>query len=215
MHTVLSTKMLSQAQKNLLLNAGIALVEYNAIKIEARDFICEEVISNGIITSQNAANIIINRKIKIENVFCVGEKTAALLKDHGFNIAEISNYGKDLAEILSTGYSNRNFTFFCGDKRRDDIPLILKEKSIEVREIEVYKTKLVPKEFNQKFDGILFFSPSAVQSFMMANHPGESLVFCIGTTTAAEAENFTQNILIATKPSIENVIVQVVKKFRI
>ncbi|HSP83445.1 MAG TPA: uroporphyrinogen-III synthase, partial [Gillisia sp.] len=126
-----------------------------------------------------------------------------------------SNYGKDLAEILSTRYSNRNFTFFCGDKRRDDIPLILKEKNIAVLEIEVYKTQLVPKKFDQKFDGILFFSPSAVQSFMMANHPGESSVFCIGTTTASEAENFTKNILIATKPSIENVIVQVVKKFRI
>ena len=215
MHTVLSTKMLSQAQKNLLLNAGIGLVEYIAIKIETIDFTCETVISNGIITSRNAAKTIISRKIKIENLFCVGEKTAALLKDHGFNIAETANYGKDLAEILCKKYSNRIFTFFCGDKRLDDIPLILKEKNIEVKEIEVYKTILVPKTFDQKFDGILFFSPSAVQSFSMKNHPGDSPVFCIGTTTATEAENFTQNIIIATKPSIENVIVQVVKKFKI
>ena len=215
MHTVLSTKTLSPAQKNLLLNAGIGLVEYNAIKIEALDFTCEEVISNGIITSQNAAKIIINRKIKIENAFCVGENTAAFLKDQGFDIVESANYGKDLAEILYKRYSSRNFTFFCGDKRRDDIPLILKQKNIEVREIEVYNTTLVPKTFDQKFDGILFFSPSAVQSFMMKNQPGQTPAFCIGTTTASEAENFTQNIIIATKPSIENVIVQVVKKFRI
>jgi len=215
MHTVLSTKMLSQAQKNLLLNAGIALVEYNAIKIELVDFTCDEVIPNGIITSQNAAKEIINRNIKIENVFCVGEKTAAFLKENGFNIVEISHYGKNLAEILYARYSNRIFTFFCGDKRRDDIPLILREKNIKIKEIGVYKTALVPKAFEQKFDGILFFSPTAVKSFMIKNHLGETPVFCIGTTTASEAKNYTQNIIIATKPTIENVIVQVVKKFKI
>ncbi len=214
MQTVLSTKTLSPAQKNLLLNAGIGLVEYNAIKIELLDFSCEKIIPYALVTSRNAAMAIIGRNIQIENVFCVGDKTATLLLRNGYNIVETANYGKELAEKLSGGYKDRVLTFFCGDMRRDDIPLILKKNNIEFREIEVYKTHLNPRTFEQEFDGILFFSPSAVQSFMMENETLNCPAFCIGTTTSAEAKKYTENIIIATQPSIENVIVQVVKKFK-
>ncbi|QED38355.1 uroporphyrinogen-III synthase [Antarcticibacterium arcticum] len=215
MQTILSTKMLSPAQKNLLLNAGIGLVEYNAIKIESLDFRCEDIIQNAIITSRNTAKAIIRRNIQIDNVFCVGEKTASLLNENGYNLLETADYGKELAVKLLENYRERVYTFFCGDKRMDDIPLSLKKNNINFREIEVYRTHLDPKAFDQEFDGILFFSPSAVQSYIMKNETSSSVAFCIGTTTAAEAKKYTDNIIIATRPSIENVLVQVVKKFKV
>lgn len=214
MQTVLSTKILSPAQKNLLLNSGVGLVEYNAIKIEFLDFSCEEIIQNAIITSRNTAKAIISRNIQIDHVFCVGDKTASLLHENGYNMLETANYGKELAEKLLGKYRERVFTFFCGDKRMDDIPLVLKKNNINFREIEVYKTHLNPRTFDQQFDGILFFSPSAVQSYMMKNKILSAPAFCIGTTTAAEAKKYTENIIIANRPSIENVLVQVVKKFK-
>jgi len=91
----------------------------------------------------------------------------------------------------------------------------LKKKKIKFQEIEVYKTSLNPKPFSQEFDGILFFSPSAVQSFTAENELKNSTIFCIGKTTASEAKKHSNNIITATKPSIENVIVQVVKYFKV
>lgn len=215
MPTVLATKILEPHQKQLLLNAGISVVEYNAIKIDFIDFDPgKNRFKNAIITSKNTALAIIRKNLIIENCFCVGEKTAYFLKENKYTISEIAEYGTDLAAIITKKYPDENFSFFCGDKRREELPSILKENAIDLEEIQVYKTLLNPKEFQQEFDGVLFFSPSGVKSFFSQNKMKNSTAFCIGTTTASEAEKFTEKIIISTKPSIENVIIQVVKKYR-
>ncbi|MDT0675302.1 uroporphyrinogen-III synthase [Autumnicola musiva] len=213
MPTILSTKVLSPSQKQLILNSGIGFVEYDAIKIDFTDFEVPSVV-NAIITSKNAANAILKKNISVQNCFCVGEKTSGLLKSSGFDIAETSDYGRDLANIIIEKYSDENFTFFCGNKRRDEIPSVLKEHNIAFKEIEVYKTSLNFQQFQQEFDGVLFFSPSGVKSFIKEIKLKDSVAFCIGETTASEAKKHTENIVIATTPGIENVIVQVVKYFK-
>lgn len=213
MSTLLSTKRLSTAQKQLILNSGLGFVEYDAIKIDFVDFKAASV-ENAIITSKNAAKAVIKNNIPIVKCFCVGEKTSEVLKNHNYKVAEVQDYGRNLANIVLNKYSDQSFTFFCGNKRRDEIPSVLKENNIVFEEIEVYKTRLNFQHFQQKFDGILLFSPSAVQSFTKENQLKDSVAFCIGTTTASEAKKHTRNIVTATKPSIENVIVQAVKYFR-
>ncbi|MDT0650056.1 uroporphyrinogen-III synthase [Autumnicola edwardsiae] len=210
MPTLLSTKKLSTAQKQLVLNSGLRFVEYDAIQIDFVDF---EAISveNAIIPSKNAAKAVVKKCISIEKCFCVGEKTSAYLRDHNYKIVEVADYGRNLANIVLNNYNEQKFTFFCGNKRRDEIPSVLKENNIAFEEIEVYKTRLNFQHFRQEFDGIMFFSPSAVQSFTKENKLKDSIVFCIGKTTASEAKKHTENIVTATKPSIENVIVQAVK----
>ena len=215
MPTVLATKILEPHQKHLLLNAGISLVEYNAIKIEFIAFDPgTKLIKNAILTSKNAARAIIRKNLIVENCFCVGEKTASFLKENKFPITEIADYGTALATIITKKYPDEKFSFFCGDKRREELPSILKENSIDLEEIQVYKTLLNPKKFQQEFECVLFFSPSGVKSFFSKNKIKNSTAFCIGTTTASEAKKHTDIIVIATKPSIENVLVQVVKKYR-
>lgn len=213
MKSILSTKKLSVAQKNLLLNASLSLIEYNAITTETIAFkLPKKNIKNVIFTSKNAVNALLG-KIKAENCFCVGEKTAALLTENGFHVQEIADYGAHLAPILIEKYSEEEFTFFCGNKRKDDIPNGLAANGIPFEEIQVYKTSLNPTKFKQDFDAILFFSPSGVQSYVSKNSLSNSLAFCIGTTTAAEAKKYTNDIVIANRPTIENVIVQVANYF--
>lgn len=214
MPTVLSTKKLTEPQRSLLLQAGIGLVEYNAIAIEEVDFKAGEKIENAIITSQNAVKALIDNKVLIENCFCVGEKTKEQLEANGYQVEVVVNYGKELAEIIVQNYADKKFTFFCGNLRRDELPELLTKNKVDFTEIEVYKTILKPKKFERSFDGVLFFSPSAVESFVNENSLKNTKAFCIGTATAAEAENYTDKIIIATKPTIENVIVQVVKKLK-
>ncbi len=215
MSTVLSTKKLSLSQKQLLLNAGIGLVEYDAIQIEFIDFKTDNrAFKNAVITSKNTAKAILKKDLKIENCFCVGEKTASFLKENNFNIAEIADYGVNLAQIIVGEYPKENFVFFCGNERREELPAILKKNNVNFDEIEVYKTNLKPKQFEREFEGILFFSPSGVKSFVSKNKLNKSIAFCIGSTTASEAKKHTSNIVMANKPSIENVIVQAVKYFK-
>jgi|SRR5690606_10065709 len=214
MPTVLSTKILSLAQKNLLLNSGIGLVEYDAIKINFTDFKLPGYIKNAVITSQNTVQAIARKDIRIGRCFVVGSKTAHLLSEQGYNVVETADYSKDLAAIITNNYSEENFTLFCGNRRREELPSILKEHNIQLNEVEVYRTHLDPVTFEQKFDGIMFYSPSGVKSFISANILNSTQAFCIGDTTATEIAKHTKHIITATKPSIENVIVQVVKKFK-
>lgn len=213
--TVLSTKKLLPNQKKTILDSGIALVEYNAIKIEFLKTIkADKPIKNAIITSQNAVKYLLKNKITIQNCFCVGKKTKALLEKNHYQVQEVANYGKGLAQIVTQKYKEETFTFFCGNIRSEEIPKVLKENNIHFEEIVVYKTTLQPKKFKQPFDGILFFSPSAIQSFRMKNKLENGTAFCIGISTAEEAKKYTKNIIIANTPSIESVLEQVIKKLK-
>ncbi|HKJ47487.1 MAG TPA: uroporphyrinogen-III synthase [Christiangramia sp.] len=214
MPTILSTKKLALNQKELLLNSGIGLVEYDAIKIKFIDFNLEsEIIENAIFTSKNAVKAIEKRDLQIENCFCVGEKTRAYLEGQGFKVLENAENAKDLALKIINSYKDREFQFFSGNKRRDELPDLFRRNKIKYKEVNVYKTDLNAKKFESQFDGILFFSPSGVQSFTQ-NNKISGTAFCIGETTATEARNHTETIIVATKPTIENVITKVVSHFR-
>jgi uroporphyrinogen-III synthase len=214
MPTVLTTKKLSKSQQSLLFYAGISWVSYNAIQINypAHKSIPLQV-ENAIITSKNTW-IAIKDNTKVQNAFVVGNKTENLLQENGINILEVADYGKILAEKICKHHAKKSFHFFCGSKRRDELPKILNQNHVQFEEHEVYETILNPKRFEQEFDGVLFFSPSGVESYFSNNKIKGAIAFCIGNTTAKAAEKHTPNIVIAHKPSIENVIVQVVKSFK-
>lgn len=216
--SVLSTKKLKQNQRELLLNSGIGLVERDFISIIPLNFQIDEIPENIIFTSKNSVKAILDhpskRQFQQKNIFCVGEKTADFLKKNGFSVIKTANYGEDLASKIVKEHAQENFLFICGKKRHDALPDKLKKAGVHISEVEVYDTEPSSKKIDRIFDGVLFFSPSAVQSFCIENDLSGSVAFCIGTTTSAEAKKHTNNIITATSPSIESVIVQVVKHFK-
>lgn len=218
MSTVLSTKKLTPSQKQLLLNSGLSFVEYDAIKIDLLPFNLDlKSGDNCIITSRNAVRSILKennqRHLPEINFFCVGEKTEKLLLSKGLRVLETCDYGVDLAKLLAHKYKNDSFTYLCGNVRREELPTILKDHQVPLREVEVYNTSLNKKVFLQDFEAVLFFSPSGIQSFCSVNDLKRTNAICIGKSTAFEAKKHTENIITATKPSVENVIVQAVKHF--
>ncbi|TQD40619.1 uroporphyrinogen-III synthase [Haloflavibacter putidus] len=212
--SILSTKKLQPSQESLLLQAGVGLVSYSAIKIQPKLAPnLPQNIENAIITSQNTFRAIRN-KTTIENAFVVGEKTASLLKKNNIKVETYTNYAADLVQEIKEKYAHKHFVFPCSSKRRETIPSGLNKNKITFTEVEAYKTSLNPKKFKQVFEGILFFSPSGVESFYQENSPKpETVLFCIGTTTASAAKKYSDNLIIAGKPTIESVIVSVVKHF--
>ncbi|WP_350284214.1 DUF559 domain-containing protein [uncultured Croceitalea sp.] len=217
-HTILSTKILSLSQKELLLNAGIRFVEYDAISIEFLAFELVYGCDFYLFTSQNAvksflANSLAEKTIEDVPAFCVGQKTKALLESNGITVEEMASNASDLASLITKEYRNHSFLFFCGNLRRDDIPRALKDNNVRYKEIEVYKTTLNTKHFETVFDGVLFFSPTGVHSFTTKNALENSIAFCIGKTTLEAAKKYTQQLNIANKPTVENVLVQAIKAF--
>jgi uroporphyrinogen-III synthase len=99
--------------------------------------------------------------------------------------------------------------------RRAILPDTLKENGITFNEIEVYETNITSKKIKSKLDGILFFSPSGVESYLKLNTIKDEMCFCIGETTAESLENKKiKNIIIADKPSVENVISDVLEYYK-
>ncbi|RZL44749.1 MAG: uroporphyrinogen-III synthase, partial [Pedobacter sp.] len=187
---ILSTKKLLVNQKQFLLNANLSVVEADFIAIHNKEVSIDKVHENLIFTSQNAVlSVLENLKssetlalLKQKNVFCVGLKTKQLLEENGFNVIAYTGYAADLAEIITLIYNKEKFTFFSGNLRRDTLPEALKSAEIVFNEIEVYETIPTPQKINAAFDGILFFSPSGVESFLKHNKITNQMCFCIGTT---------------------------------
>jgi uroporphyrinogen-III synthase len=215
---ILSTKILLSPQKQALLDAGFSVTEANFIKTENSDFDLNGINDNLIFTSQNAAqSVLLHSKssaLKTKNVFCVGIKTKALLEENGFNVDVYVDYASDLAEIITLIYSNESFTFFSGNLRKETLPKALKAAKVNFNEIQVYETTLTPQKIKNPVDGILFFSPSAVESYLKDNKIKNEICFCIGETTASSLETITRNIIVADQPSVENVIEDVIEEYK-
>ncbi len=215
---ILSTKKLLPNQKQVLLEANFIVIEEDFIETNIKNFELSKVNDNLIFTSQNAVQSILQHPkcedLKSKDVFSIGMKTKDLLTENGFKVVAYTGYAADLAEIISLIYSEESFTFFSGNLRRDVLPNTLKENGITFNEIEVYETKITSKKITKKLDGILFFSPSAVESYFKLNTIKDETCFCIGETTAEALENKkVKTIIIADKPSVENVIAEVVEYY--
>jgi uroporphyrinogen-III synthase len=91
----------------------------------------------------------------------------------------------------------REIFFFCGDLRREELPSILHQAGFIVNERIVYRTLLTPHKTERVYDGIAFFSPSAVESYYSVNTVAESTVlFAIGPSTAATIKSRCSNLVI-------------------
>lgn len=214
---ILSTKKLLPNQKQFLLNANFAVIEADFIEIKNKEFQINKNSSNLLFTSQNAVKSFLGNKkandFKDNKIFCVGLKTKALLEKNGFKVIASKEYASELAEII-LNFSKESFTFFSGNLRRETLPEAFREANISFKEIEVYETILVPKKINSEINGILFFSPSGVESYLKKNKIEDKKCFCIGTTTAESLKEITENIIIANQQTVENVIIQAINYFK-
>ncbi len=210
--SVFSTKNLSLDQKsNLSSKIGVASSNFittrnNRLK---RNLI-KNPIENVIFTSQNAVDSLLSNFSPVElnftNIYCVGRKTRRIIEKKIGKVTHFENSAEKLANYLSSNLENKNATFFCGNKKREELPLILAKADIKVEEIECYQTFLTPERVDKNHKGILFFSPSGIESFLKQNTSGDFVAFCIGKTTANEAKKHFNQVEIAKIPTVENVL---------
>jgi uroporphyrinogen-III synthase len=118
----------------------------------------------------------------------------------------MENSAVELAKHIIRMNDIKQLTYFCGDLKQGDFTSMLAEKNIVVDEVEAYRTILNERKFEDTFDGILFYSPSGVQSYIDNNTDTNAIAFCIGETTATEAKKHFEKVEVSKLPSIENVI---------
>jgi uroporphyrinogen-III synthase len=147
-------------------------------------------------------------------IFCLGGKTKeAVLKIRSLkkNIVAEANNATDLAHKIIER-EVKEIVFCCGDRRRDELPDILKKAGITIHELVVYETVETPSTIaTDDIDAILFFSPSAVKSFFSVNQLKKTTVcFAIGQTTASSIADCSDNkIIISESPSQEMMLASV------
>lgn len=215
MINVLSSKKLTSKQHGLLLGSNILLAEYNAIKIKKRLNLGRLQADNAIVTSQNSAKILIHSKAKLGNVFCVGSKTSALLTDNNYHVVKTCNSAFLLANYIVKKHNKDSFVFFCGNKRREDLPNLLVENEVCFSEKTIYNTELNVQKHTTCFKAILFFSPSAVTSYLHSNTLGKTIAFCIGESTAKEAQQNALKTVVSKEATIESTIELLIRYFKV
>jgi len=155
-----------------------------------------------VFTSMNAVDAVVAQqkgRAPKWRIFCVGETTGKQV-EAAFGKAAIAGTAASaalLAQLIVEHDPPEQVVFFCGNLRRDELPDILQARGVEVFEVQVYQTRMLPQKVESAYDGILFFSPSAAQSFFICNHlPASTVLFAIGDTTAWELKRLSPNAVV-------------------
>ncbi|WP_273568859.1 hydroxymethylbilane synthase [Maribacter halichondriae] len=216
---IFSTKKLTSDQLQTF-NNGIRVKSDDFIKISPNRIstaVLKREMTNVIITSQNAVEAILSNvsadQLNFKNIYCVGRKTKRLIERRIGPVKHQEKNAKKLAEYLVEYIEGLGVTYFCSNLRMEDLPNILTENNIEVTEIEAYETKHSPSKIDDTVKGVLFFSPSTVESYLLKNKP-DKIAYCIGETTANEARKHFDDVRVAKIPDVESLIELVNESYR-
>ena len=208
---IFSTKKLTQDQRSRFMDD---------LEVDSEDFIktsptriptkvLTAKMQNVIFTSKNAVEALLTNvsasQLQFKNIYCVGRRTKRLIEARIGKVKHFERNARKLAEYLVDYLEGTEVTYFCSNLRMDDLPDILSQGGITVNEIEAYKTKHTPVKVPQNVKGVLFFSPSTVNSYLQLNGT-DIIAYCIGESTAKVArENFSE-VYVAKIPDLESVI---------
>lgn len=146
--------------------------------------------------------------------FCIGAATRRKVEAQLGSVTATAPSAAALADVILEHHPSEVF-FFCGDQRREELPEKLQAASVQVHELVVYKTTQTPQRIEDAYDGIVFFSPSAVHSFFSVNSATEkTILFAIGTTTADTIRTYVNNpIITSATPEKETLVRQLIDHF--
>jgi uroporphyrinogen-III synthase len=230
-YKILSTKKLSSSLLKQAKENNIEVIEMEFISI--RKLFSEEEINEMqnrvvnhyfplVFTSANAVESIQNYLSTISanqksnfKIFCLSGRTKNALLPFFPDERIITT--ADNALLLAKKIADEHIkevVFFCGKSRRDELPFFLKKNGINVQEVIVYETIETPTHLSEVFDGILFFSPSAVTSFFSVNQLKDNTVcFAIGETTAEMITHYTDNKIIRSDVPSQEMILNLVNSY--
>jgi len=172
-----------------------------------------------VFTSKNAVSAVaaVSDIAKAEwKIFCLDGATRKESAKHfsELKIAGTANNARELASVVIESHIGGDVVFFCGNKRLEELPRILMDEGIIVKELVVYETESTPQKVSYAYDGVAFFSPSAVESFFSANTLNENAVcFSVGKTTSEAIRKFSSNTIITSDVAAEKHVIDMVMAY--
>ena len=140
-----------------------------------------------VFTSMNAVEAVASQVTNVPDwqIYSLGNTTRKLIEEAWGTdkiVASAENAQRLGERLIDDGVEE--VVFFCGNIRRDELPNKIRSEGGIVDEVVVYETEETPTALQREYDGILFFSPSAVHAFYSQNKPSKNTVlFAIGKTT--------------------------------
>jgi uroporphyrinogen-III synthase len=173
-----------------------------------------------VFTSMNAVDAVtgmLDGHMPDWNIYCIGYRTKELIETYFGKqaITGTADSALELAELMIDDDHSDEVVFFCSNQRREELPEKLEEQGIHVNQITVYQTIALNHTIDKVYDGVLFFSPSAVKSFFTNNKlPVSTIVFTIGNTTQQSIREFCGNkIIVGTFPGKDKLVEQAIDYF--
>ncbi len=213
---IVSTKKLTVARLHQL--------ELNGLKITHADFInrtiqipieldasfLKQTIAITSKTGVKAFNEIV-KKLKLNvsdfNVYCIELATQQEALKYNLQVKGVAKDADLLAEEILKDKSIKVVTFICSNIRREQLPDKLRANGIKVNEVVGYHTELTPEKINENYSGVLFYSPSTIDSFLRLNKINDAVALCIGKTTAQYAKQLGfKKIEVAEATSVDELI---------
>lgn len=224
---VLSTRELSRPLMERALSKGLHIMVSPFIRTEPLENVevqqeielAAGLCANVVFTSANAVEAVA-AQLSFQpdwEIFCLGHATANRARKF-FPELKIHAGGDDASELAAIILQHEEIEeviFFCGDRRREELPQALCKGGLAVQEIVVYHTIALPHRVKGNFAAVLFFSPSGVQSFFASNKPDPSMpVFALGPTTAAALSEVCKNpVVTAASPTPEALMNELIDYF--
>lgn len=221
----LDAALIGQAQASGISIDILSFIETMPIQDAALKLKVKELGGRGltvIFTSMNAVEAVVNMlggaPESSWRIFCIGAATRKLVEKH-FGIDAVAGTAPSAAALARVviDEGKRDVVFFCGDQRREELPGILSQGGVQVHEVVVYRTIETPHVVERTYDGVAFFSPSAVRSFFSVNKTDERVCFfAIGETTAAAIQGFApaSPLVISKAPEKEALVRQIIEYFQ-
>lgn len=215
---LLATKILDFPFKQRLLMKDFSLVEYPFIRIKPLRYNPKKPTDAILVSSQNAARLFfdyhpIGTLSPKTQFFCVGSQTTKLIESRQGKVTVTALNAQELALRIIKEYSHLTFCFACGRKRLPTLETELAKANIALSLHELYDTHIVSHQLNTDFDGVLFYSPSAVEGFLTLNRLKNTHSFCIGPTTAAALEPHTSFYSVAKKPNNNSLFLEIMNHY--
>jgi uroporphyrinogen-III synthase len=209
--SILSTKSLGEGALEMVRSCGWTLREEHFIETKGVPHLELPIIGEDtlvVFTSEQGVGQV--QAGATWHIACLSGKTLEAVHRH-FRPEQIVCTGNNAAQLAEAITRDGRFTqtvFLCALEHRPDLPLALRVAGIAVEEVPVYETVQTPKAIDTPFDAILFFSPSAVDSFFQLNklQPG-TVCFVIGETTAGALKRYTDvQVVVSPFPSQEELL---------
>ena len=216
---IISTRKLTSAKVDERKAAGWKFSDYDFITKVIHvptDLIPQSIYKHIVLTSITGVKaflqIVSHHHLSLSDyiVYCISRGTKEYVAASGMNIKSTAPHASALADEILRDREVKAVTYVSSSLRRDELSDKLKKAGVVVQEVIAYQTEFTPVVIEATYDAIVFFSPSAIDSFLSLNQLKQVPCFCIGKTTADHAkQKGYYHTYIADAPS-EDILLQTI-----